>query len=273
MDVAALVTPVAELIRSVAAREILPRFGALRPEDRSVKDGWEPVTVADVAAERALFAGLGALVPEAVLVGEESVAADPTLLDVARDAPVAFVVDPIDGTANFIAGSPNFAVMVALLVDGEVAASWILHPVPDRIFTAVRDRGAAVDGVPLRRAPAPAAPAALRGVLRTWALGPEVGGRVWDRAIGLGELGEGLRAAGLEYPRVADGTVDYVFYWFAKVWDHAPGALLLREAGGVVAHLDGSAYTPWGTTEGLVLAADAATHRRVVTTLAPAGRP
>ena len=70
----------------------------------------------------------------------------------------------------------------------------------------------------------------------------------------------------------ASGELDVVLYWRTHVWDHAPGALLVEEAGGRVARLDGSNYEPWSDRTGLLLGADDATHRRVCDQLAPGGR-
>jgi len=273
MDPAALIEPVGELVRKVAEAEVVSRFGRLVAAEIDRKAGDEVVTAADTAAERALFDGLAALVPEALLVGEEAVAADPELLARARSAEVAFVVDPVDGTANFVAGSPDFAVMVACIVAGETVAAWIHQPVHDRLYTASVGGGAQVDGQPLRRVPAAPEVARLRGVLRTWALGPERGPEVQARGAAFAVTGDGRLAAGIEYPRVATGDLDFVFWWRNRVWDHAPGALLLTEAGGFAGHLDGSPYRPWSDREGLIVAADPATHERVRAILAPGGHP
>ena len=81
------------------------------------------VTVADRRAEELISAGLRRLRPGSVVVGEEAVADDPALLRHLRDGGDVWLVDPVDGTANFAAGRRPFALMVALLTDGEPAAS------------------------------------------------------------------------------------------------------------------------------------------------------
>lgn len=78
-------------------------------------------------------------------------------------------------------------------------------------------------------------------------------------------------AAGITYPLVAAGELDFVLCWRTLVWDHAAGTLLVEEAGGRVARLDGSDYEPWSDRTGLVLAADPATHDLVTSLLAPGG--
>src|SRR5690606_6446942 len=126
----------------------------------------EVVTVADREAEALIAARLRAVV-DAPVVGEESVADDPGRLAALPEAPVAWVVDPLDGTANFVAGRPEFAVMAALVRGGETVAAWIVRPVDGSVYVAEKGAGAWRDGVRLHRAPAPDDPANLRGVVLT----------------------------------------------------------------------------------------------------------
>lgn len=127
---------VAAIIAEVSAAEIMPRFRNLAAGDIRKKKGDETVTVADEVAERALTPRLMALLPGSVVVGEESVAEKPELMDLlAGDAPV-WVIDPIDGTRNFAAGKAEFAVMLALVRHNETLAAWILRPITGASYMA-----------------------------------------------------------------------------------------------------------------------------------------
>ncbi len=86
------------------------------------------VTEGDEAAERLIKANIDAIAPGAVFIGEESVAADPALLDKLAGADLAIVVDPIDGTFNFAAGLPLFGVMASVVAGGETVAGIIYDP-------------------------------------------------------------------------------------------------------------------------------------------------
>src|ERR1700730_15726265 len=120
---------VGRLIAEIAAAEVMPYFQKLGHGDITEKGPGDLVTVADVAAERRLSAVLTDLLPGSLVVGEEAAAADPGVLEaLAGDAPV-WVIDPIDGTANFAEGKPVFAVMVALVRRGETVMAWIHDPV------------------------------------------------------------------------------------------------------------------------------------------------
>ena len=102
-------------------------------------------------------------------------------------------------------------------------------------------------------------------------LDERTGALVKERAEAFGPPHPNRMSAGIQYPRVAEGELDVVLFWRTLVWDHAAGTLLLEEAGGRVARLDGSDYQPWSDRSGLVVAADQATHTRAITLLAPDG--
>src|SRR5512138_204235 len=113
---------VERIIRTVNEREVVPRFGRLAASDIAEKAPGDLVTVADRAAEAAMIEALQAVVPGSVAVGEEAVAEEPAVLAALDgDAPV-WIIDPIDGTHNFVADNPRFATLVALAHRGELLA-------------------------------------------------------------------------------------------------------------------------------------------------------
>lgn len=262
---------IAEDLREVAVEVVLPRFRTLVAGEIEEKGPGDLVTIADVEAEQALTARLLDRWPGAAVIGEEAVAADPGLLRAARTLERVWVIDPIDGTSNFVAGSPDFAVMVSLVERGVTTASWIHQPVADRTYVAELGSGAAVDGRPLVRVPAPPALGDLHGAILTRYLEPGMAGRVAERTAAVGRIGSNPGAAGVQYPKMVEGDVDFTLYWRTLVWDHAPGALLVQEAGGRATRLDGSPYEPWGEQKGLLVSADAHTHEQVLRLLAPDG--
>lgn len=198
---------VLDLLREVAARVIDPRFGALaRDEVRSKRRPGDLVTVADREAEVAITRVLRSAYPEALMVGEEAVAADASLLARLAGAEHAFVVDPLDGTRHFVRGSPDHAVMVAETRDDVVVRSWIWQPRHARSYVAELGAGAWSGS---RRLSVP--PRARRGLVR-------VSGT----------------CCGVDYPRLAEGEADLALYLKTKPWDHLPGRLVLTEAGGTV---------------------------------------
>lgn len=238
------------LVRDVAAEVVTPRFRTLADHQVDEKNPGDLVTVADHESERLLTRALMAAYPDAVVLGEEATAADPRLLDRFRVAEHAFTVDPVDGTRNFVRGSPDHAVMVAEVRGGEVTRSWIWQPQHELAYVAERGAGAWRNGERLTRPPVGEP---LRGVTsrRSW-LG---------RALGtLSALELTWVCCGVDYPKLVEGEADYALFGKSQPWDHAPGSLLLTEAGGFVGSFAGHAYRPQASPpSGLVAAADRGT--------------
>ncbi len=240
------------MLRQAAAMAVMPRFAMLEPDQTEMKGPGEPVTVADRDAEEMIAKGLRALLPSARVIGEEACAANPSLLDhLGEDA--VWLVDPIDGTANFVAGKPPFAMMVALLMDGETVGSWILDPLTDRLAVAERGSGAWIDGERITSPASTPAMSDLRGIVSTAFCPGDRMTLVKRLHAAVRQVLPTARCAGHEYPLVATGQHDFALYWRTLPWDHAPGALLVTEAGGSVTYLDGSPYRPALQRTGLLL--------------------
>jgi len=255
-----LMEKVAEILAEASAEVVEPRFRALAAGEVMEKAPGEVVTIADREAEVIITRRLRELLPVPV-VGEEAVAADPALALALHSEPACWLVDPVDGTSNFIAGRPDFAVMASLVRAGQTVAAWIWQPVTGTAYAAELGSGAWRDGHRLLRAPAADAPEKWRGSVKSRFLDPAEHHRLRTNARAFGHLTDGLRSAGMEYPQIADGDQEFIFYWRTLPWDHAPGSLLITEAGGVSARLDGSAYRPDppGCEDGLLVACDPAT--------------
>ena len=262
-----IVEGVGETLRRAAAAVVMPRFAALHPGDIVMKSANEPVTVADREAEAIIGASLLALVPQARIVGEEACATDPGLVDHLGDG-LVWIIDPIDGTANFAAGRAPFAMMVALLRDGETIGAWILDPLTDRLAVAELGGGAWIDGRRLHVSTAPVASEELSGIISEAFLPVAERGLVERLRGAIGQVHPTARCAGHEYPLVASGGHHFALYWRTLAWDHAPGALVLTEAGGAVTHLDGSAYSPAHPRAGLLLAHNPLISKALLSVLA-----
>ncbi len=263
---------VSDALRETSAEVIEPRFAALSPADVRSKAAGELVTIADIEAEELLTRILTGLLPGALVVGEEACATDPTLLE-GLGAARAWLVDPLDGTANFVEGSDDWAVMVALCEEGRTVASWIWQPTSETMYTAEAGCGAARNGVSLGVTPRPVDPGGLRGAVLTRFLPAGVSATIDGRRDRFGTVTSGRRCAGVDYPAVIDGDQDFVLFWRTLPWDHAPGVLLLQEAGGVALRPDASAYRPGDTRLGLLAAADRSCWDTVSAILLPDCRP
>jgi len=260
VDVAGL----AALVSQVAHEVVLPQHRRLAASDVEEKSPGELVTWVDREAERVLGLGLAELLPGVPVVGEEAASADPSLLGALEVAPLVWLVDPLDGTANFVAGSDDFAVMVALVSRGETVAAVIARPAQDRVYTAERGSGSYVDGRKLVVGDSGRGLPELRGALLTRFLTDEQRASVSAGSAGLGTVVGGRMCAGVDYPLVAEGVHDFVLFWRTLPWDHAPGALLVAEAGGLAGHLDGARYRPGTARPGLLVVGEPRHHGPLV---------
>ena len=256
MDTGTLVDRVAAVLREVAAEVIEPRFANLADGDVNEKAPNELVTTADTEAEAQLTRRLGALMPGVPVVGEEGTSVRGAVpYDLIGAAPRVWLVDPLDGTSNFVAGSSDWGVMAALVEKGRTVVSWIWRPIDRRLFVAERGGGAWADGRRLERRQAPGEADRLRGgVLRRF-LDESVRATVDRNAGRFVEVTTGRMCAAVEYPLIAQGDQDFAVFGRTLPWDHAPGALLVEEAGGVAWRHDGTPYRPDQTTSGLLVAA------------------
>ncbi|WP_329139612.1 inositol monophosphatase family protein [Streptomyces sp. NBC_00670] len=252
-------------VRRAAATEIMPRFRRLEAREVDEKTGpHDLVTDADRNAEAYLTEELARLLPGSVVVGEEAVHADPRVYEAIRGQAPVWIVDPVDGTRQFVHGDTGFCTLVALARGGELLASWTYAPAREQFATALRGRGAFLDGTRLHAgSPEPAAG------LEVATSHPDYTTDAQKEAL-LGLRTEGVRprpcgSAGLEYLAVARGELDATAFTWEAAWDHAAGLLLVEEAGG--AHLT-RAGVPFRITGGNALpfstARDGATARRVV---------
>jgi myo-inositol-1(or 4)-monophosphatase len=218
-----------------AARSLARDFGEVEQLQVSLKGPANFVTAADTRAEEILHAELTRARPGYGLLMEERG-------DVkGADQSHRFIVDPLDGTTNFLHGIPHFAISLALERDGELVAGLILNPVTHDIFTAERGKGAFLNDRRLRVAARTELGAAVMGT------GIPHSGRP-SHDLFLKELGAvmaataGVRrmgAAALDLAWTAAGRLDGFWERNLKPWDLAAGIVILREAGGYVTDADG----------------------------------
>ncbi|WP_096702921.1 inositol monophosphatase family protein [Magnetospirillum sp. 15-1] len=233
---------VASIIREAAAEEILPRFNHLSAGQIREKRPGELVTEADTEAERVMTRRLRDLIPGSAVVGEEAVAADPALLKALDGDGNVWIIDPVDGTANFAKGNARFAVIVALVRDGVTVAGWIFDPLGERMITVELGSGAWAGGERLSVLP-PAPLAELTGSVKR-------SGRLSALVAKTGRKG----SAAHDYIDLVTGRLHFAHYNRLMPWDHAAGVLIHAEAGGHAALTDGRPYRPRAEDGCLLLA-------------------
>ena len=209
-----------------------PRFRTLEEDQISSKaHPRDLVTVADHEAEVLITAALRAAYPRALVLGEEASAQEPGLLDDFRAAEHAFTVDPVDGTRNFVHGSPDHAVMVGEVRAGQTVRAWIWQPQHGVGYVAEQGAGAWRDGERL-------APLVVGPDPQQWRVRTSDPRRI-GRALGPTPPMElTWVSCGIDYPKLAEGACDALVYRGTRPWDHVPGSLLLAEVGGAVGDPD-----------------------------------
>src|SRR5258708_393748 len=211
------------------------------------------VTVVDRTAEQMIADTLLSAVPGSQIIGEELTP------DATPQAEVAWVVDPLDGTTNFLHGYPQYAVSIGCAVGGELCGGVVLDVVRDIVYRAVSGHGAWMGSQRLAVS-TPATPGA--GLIGTGFPFKRLDGL--DRYLGqftrVMEATAGIRRAGsaaLDLADVAAGRLDAFWELWLSPWDIAAGVVLIREAGGVVTRPDGSADV---LGSGAIVAGNATMH-------------
>ena len=208
------------------------------------------VTAADTAVEEQIRAAVAEVRPGDAIVGEEGV-------DAAGTSGLRWVVDPIDGTVNYLYGRSAYAVSIAVEDDAGALVAVVHAPVSGETWTARRGAGAFLDGEPIRTTDAADLGSALVATgfgyrAQRRARQAEVVAAVLPRVRDIRRAG----AASLDLCDVACGRLDGFFEQGLQPWDLAAGRLVVTEAGGVVSGLDGRE-----PGEAMVVAAGAALHR------------
>jgi myo-inositol-1(or 4)-monophosphatase len=230
-----LATAVA-VVRPAAAQVQRMRGQALAQVTTKSTDT-DVVTVADRAVEREIVAALRRARPGDAVLGEEYGAREHTASD---GGTVRWVLDPIDGTVNYLYGLPWYAVSLAAELDGEVVAGVVHNPATGQQWTAAIGHGAWRDGVRLSGS----AQTRLSQALVATGFGYDPARRAHQAGVVAGLLAEvrdvrRLGAASLDLCLAAGGAVDVFFEKGLSRWDHAAGGLIAAEAGLTVAGLSG----------------------------------
>lgn len=225
-----------EAVRDTGRREIMPHFRNLDASKVEIKaDAKDLVTDADRAAEAAIAAAVSKILPDAKVVGEEAVAEQPQILDAIATTGTCVIVDPIDGTGNFVAGLAVFGAILAVVENGETEFGLLHDPVQDNWICAVRGAGAcyANESIPPRQI----------AVLKPRSLGTAKGSVALDNSSASDRARimqsfepvyqiHDIRCSCHEYRLLASGQADFLRSHSLNPWDHAAGLLVLQEAGG-----------------------------------------
>jgi myo-inositol-1(or 4)-monophosphatase len=232
VDPLALVA-LAEVTAREAGALLLSHLDEVRTDVQTKSTGTDMVSEVDRAAEALIVERLLTARPDDGMVGEEGT-------DLSGTSGVRWVIDPLDGTTNYLYGLPGFGVSIAADVDGEVVAGVVLDVVRDELYAATRGGGATRDGTPIRASAA----AALATALVATGFSYESARRERQAAVLVAVLPHvrdirRFGAAAVDLCLVACGRVDAYYERGLAPWDLAAGGLIAAEAGAVVTDFDG----------------------------------
>lgn len=246
---AVLATAVAAARRG--GRVVTEHFQRISPEESRQKGGaigqghWNPVSDADLEAERAIIETIKMTFPNHAFLGEENVEGQ------VQDAEHIWIIDPIDGTSNYLHGLPHFAVSVGYARRGEILVAACLDPIREELYSAFAGGGAFMNGAPLSVAPTQRLEDALiatgfyydRGAVMERTL--EAIKKLFHHGI------HGIRRTGsavLDICWTAAGRLDAFFEFQLNPWDFLPASLIAREAGATATTVDGEVLGIASTT-------------------------
>ncbi len=212
----------------------------IRPREKAPAD---LVTDADFASQRAIRSRLTQEFPEYSFIGEEDSAADRAAGSAAiRDGSPCWIVDPLDGTTNYVHGLDNYSVSIALRHRNEMLLGVVYDPVRDQLFSAIKGAGACLNGRALATSSVERLDQALVAASFSAKVppdSPEVARFV--QVLPICQAIRRLGSAALNLCYVGAGFMDGYWATSVKLWDVAAGLLIVQEAGGTVTSIDGRA--------------------------------
>jgi myo-inositol-1(or 4)-monophosphatase len=246
-------------VRAAAAGAAVIRAAApgVRSLDWRAKGPTDFVSEVDLAAEAAILGVMTAELSEATVFAEESAASVPRER---LERGLALVVDPLDGTTNFLHGFPEYAVSIAVLRDGEPVAAVVQNVPRGEVFTAAAGAGCAMNGSPCRVSTISDPQRALFGTGFPFKTAQDIAPYNRQLAVVMASAA-GIRrpgAAALDLASVACGRFDGFWEFELNAWDFAAGMLLVREAGGLATDFSGAHLKAFGPSS--VLAGNPAMH-------------
>jgi myo-inositol-1(or 4)-monophosphatase len=210
-------------------------MGTISEEDIISKDDFDFVTKIDRKSEKAIISEISSAFPDHKFLAEETLRDD--------KGGLRWIIDPLDGTTNYIHGYPQFAVSIALEYDGVVVVGVVLDPLRKEIFSAIMGGGAFLNGKPMQVARyhslersliATGFPFRQKDMLDLYLKAFKA---IFMKVSGIRRAG----AAALDFAHLAAGRCDGFFELGLSPWDIAAGGLLINEAGGIITDFSGSA--------------------------------
>ncbi|MDR3326513.1 MAG: inositol monophosphatase [Rhodospirillaceae bacterium] len=233
-----------EILNDVSEEIILPRFKKLIASDIREKNRNDYVTVVDIESEKILTKRLSELLIGSSVVGEEAVSSNPKILERLCDDDIVWIIDPVDGTSNFIKGNERFGIIVALIYKQHIVQGWIHDPLSELTTVAEINSGTWCNGE-------------RKKIVSSWSLSTMIGAsehRSSERLSSVVAKLTFITSTAHDYLDLVENRQQFACFRGLNPWDHAAGVLLHSEAGGYSAMFDGKSYRPVLSKSGILLA-------------------
>ncbi|MGJ8534251.1 MAG: inositol monophosphatase family protein [Alphaproteobacteria bacterium] len=267
---AKVIENIIDAVREAGRNEIMPRFRKLDAASINSKSAPDDlVTIADENAEKLIASLVRQVLPEADFVGEEASERDPSLMSLIDGSEMAVIIDPVDGTWNYANGLATFGSIIAVTRRGETVFGLLYDPVMDDWIAAEKGSGAWSVTTGDKRVLSCAQPQdILSGYIPFNMFSPDVKKDLFGVLPQFDRVAS-LRCSCHEYRMLAQGHVGFCIAATLKPWDHAAGALIVEEAGGVARLIDSIPYRPGIFTGTMLTAVSEDVFENVVSILRP----
>jgi len=232
---------------------IIPKFKNLKDNEIKFKNKKDIVTTVDISIEKYLEKKLKKIIPNSLFIGEELYNTNPNIINFYNSNELCWTVDPIDGTRNFVKGDDMFAIMIALSKKNKILQSWIYRPMTDEFCYAIKDKGAYLNYNKIM----------INKITNIDQSIGSISNKYWqqneynqiDKIKNLFKKVNSYGCIGLEYIDIIKSIRNFAILSKLNPWDHVPGILILREAGGFDSFFNGQKYI-YPNKNNLVIASD-----------------
>ena len=248
------INEIKSILFDLSGKYILPMYKNLKDENIMIKNNNNIVTSVDINVENELNKILCKLLPNSLFVGEEIFSKFPKILDNYNQNQYCWTVDPIDGTTNFSKGKEKFAIMLALSFREQILQSWIYKPLTHEICYAIKGEGTFINEKKI-------------SISKCSSLSQSKGSissKYWENNYliimdkiknNFGEI-KSYGCMGFEYVDIAKSIRNFAVLSRLSPWDHLPGILIIREAGGYDSYFDKGKYNHCLQKKNLIVAGD-----------------
>jgi fructose-1,6-bisphosphatase/inositol monophosphatase family enzyme len=242
------------IMREAADRYIRPRYRNLHEDEIATKSGpCDLVTLADIQSEAFIESQLSQIYTGRYVLGEERVSRDPKILNLLdKNDASYFVIDPVDGTSNFVAGNEHFGMLLAYVERGEVVQAYIYDVLKDEFMIAAKGEGAYHEGQKITFSAQDHVADKAYGKYKYFS--DELKAQFQKQADAHGITMSILGCSAHEYMQLMKNMVRFYVACNVKPWDHLGGSLLVREAGGVSKKWDGADFRPQDLNQSILCA-------------------